>query len=89
MDPKPVMIAFPDGSEDLGILVDENVLDVGTVGLSIQVDDVLSVDGTLKTVLGRTVRRSSRVGSDVEMIEGTSFRLKLGPWPPPAEKQFA
>ena len=34
MDPKPVKVSFPDGSEDLGILVDENLLDVGTIGLN-------------------------------------------------------
>ncbi len=84
MDPKPVKVSFPDGSEDLGILVDENLLDVGTIGLSVQVDDVLTVDGLPKTVLGTTVRRSSKVGSDLEMIEEASFRLRLGPFPAPS-----
>ena len=84
MDPKPVKVSFPDGSEDLGILVDENLLDVGTIGLSVQVDDVLTVDGLPKTVLGTTVRRSSKVGSDLEMTEEASFRLRLGPFPAPS-----
>lgn len=83
MDPKPVKISFPDGSEELGILVDEHLLDVGTVGTSIQVSDVLTVDGTPMTVLGTTVRRSSRVTSDLDVLEEASFRVRLGPFPAP------
>lgn len=84
MDPKPVKVSFPDGSEELGILVDENLLDVGTIGLSVQIDDVLTVDGLPKTVLGTTVRRTTRVGTDQEVIEEASFRLRLGPYPAPS-----
>ncbi len=79
MDPKPVKVFFPDGSEDLGILVDENMLDVGSIGLTVKVDDIVTVDGMPRTVLGTTVRRSSRVSSDLDVTEEASFRIRLRP----------
>jgi hypothetical protein len=86
MGPKPVRISFPDGSEDLGILTNDNTLDVGVIGLNIHVDDVLIVDGTLVTVVGTTVRRSSKCGTDTGLVEEVSFRLRLGPYPPPGTR---
>ena len=86
MEPKPVKISFSDGSEDLGILVDDNTLDVGVIGLTIHVDDVLMVDGSLMTVVGTSVKRSSKVSSEAGLIEEDSFRLRLGPYPRPTSR---
>ena len=83
MEPKPVRISFSDGSEDLGILIDDSTIDVGVVGLTIHLDDVLMVDGTLMTVIGTSVKRSSKVSSDAGLFEEESFRLRLGPYPGP------
>lgn len=82
MEPKPVKVAFADGSEDLGILAADNILDVGEVGLQVHVDDVLIVDGDMMTVIGTTVRMSSKCSSDTGLVEETFFRLRLGPYPP-------
>jgi len=83
MEPKPVKVSFPDGSEDLGILADDNTLDVGVIGLRVRVDDVLTVDGIPMTVIGTTVRMNSQCGSETGLVEEASFRLRLGPYPPP------
>jgi hypothetical protein len=81
MEPKPVRIVLPDGREDLGILADDSTVDMGVVGLELQANDVLIVDGRLVTVVRTIVERSLSCGTDARMIEEASFRVRLGPYP--------
>ena len=81
MEPKPVRIVLPDGREDLGIMADDSTVDVGIVGMELQANDVLIVDGRLVTVIRTIVERSLRCGVDARIIEESTFRVRLGPYP--------
>jgi hypothetical protein len=52
MLPKPVRVTFPNGVEQVGIAIDDDVLEVGPIGILMQLYDRIAIDGERREVIG-------------------------------------
>lgn len=67
MDPKPVQVVFPDGTEYLGIAVSDNQVYVGPEGVHLEIKGVrciVQVDGVRRRVMRKKVRLDSPLSGE-------------------------
>ena len=85
MDPKPVRVTYPDGAEEMGLLVAEDRLELGPRGRLLALGERMLVDGTRREVV--EVRMRGRMTTDASGRQSpdqiTLVRLGLPPAPHP------
>jgi hypothetical protein len=52
VDPRPVVVEFADGEEDMGIMVSNDVVEVGVRGLPVEMHEGLLLDGEPHQIIG-------------------------------------
>ena len=68
-DSKPVKVRYPNGLEDVGIAVSDDVVEIGAIGLYMELNDLIQIDGVPRQVTGieQSLNRQGRpAGEGVE-----------------------
>lgn len=81
MDPRPALIRFPNGMEQMGIAISEDVVEVAEIGLFMELYDIIEVDGAPRQVSGINTQMSVSLGSVPFEGGEMATRLKHRPLP--------
>jgi hypothetical protein len=82
MDPKPVHVTYPDGAEEMGLLVADDRIELGARAHLLALGEALVVDGLRREVL--SIRMRGRLTQDVagpQRMDHVAI-VHLGPPPP-------
>lgn len=60
MDARQVKVVYPDGGEEMGLAVADDVVELGAQAFKLEVHDVLLVDGERRIVLRSQLRMKKR-----------------------------
>jgi hypothetical protein len=72
-DPRPVMVRFPEGTEEIGIMIADDLVEVGIGGLPMDVSQAIELDGEIFHVTGMT----KSVALDPAGIGGAEVTVRL------------
>jgi hypothetical protein len=72
-DPRPVMVRFPEGTEEIGIMIADDLVEVGMGGLPMDVRQSIELDGEIFYITGMT----KSVALDPAGISGAEVTVRL------------